>query len=123
MINIFKFSRLRKKLFILFSIVCFSPLLLFCLLLLSRPFIKPIAVFLFSPLLAIGVIYFGIPYFVFSIIPGATSVGSGSPQGWALFHYAEFGPYPVGIAGWIAMIIFYFVLAFLLSWSGNLKKP
>lgn len=120
-VGLFKFNKARKRLFIIFLTIFFCPLLL----LYGRIIyiIPSVALFLFLPLLFINAIYIGGLYFIFSIIPGTTSAGSGPPGPGVLFHWAEFGPSPIGFSGWAATIIFYSVLSLLLSWwFGNLIR-
>ncbi|MBU0534287.1 MAG: hypothetical protein KJ887_05790 [Candidatus Omnitrophica bacterium] len=102
MINIFKFTKLRKGLFTSFLILFLGiPLIL----LISNTSQE------FPGSLGFVILFFYIPACL------ANSLGFGS-----YFSRGGIGVAPNGISGLLITIIFYLVLAFLLSWVGNLKK-
>jgi len=123
--NIFKFTKLRKKLFIRFSI-WFIGIPLLCI----------FALFLLSHLQQLCAYYLGrisfpflmVSYGVTPFLMIVSMLFFFVPA--TLVHLLGFGEacfeteifLTPTLLGWIVTIIFYFVIAFLLSWLGSYKK-
>lgn len=107
--SIFKFTKYRKRLLIILSVIFIGiPLLATLDTLIERQletmsFINDIS-------FVVIMIFFGIPAVIF-----------GSVLKLPFFEFG-IGAGPTNIAGFILTILFWIILTYLLSWSGNIKK-
>lgn len=116
--NLFEFTKLRKRLFINRLIVLLGiPLLCTLIMTLESP-VALLLGLLRMICLPIVIIFFLLPALIFDFLPSHVF---GSGVGGPLFEWG-IGTSPKGILGWALTIIFYVVLSFLLSWVGSFRK-
>lgn len=124
--NILQFTPLRKKLLTIFVIVFFAPLFKGFYL---ADTVEGVADFFHSNLGYISIIAAPLEFlrvtiqFAMVLLTNIPAVIFG--HGFLGNSFLTFGFGGVGLdtVGWIITIVFWLVIAFLLSWPGNLKDP